>query len=155
MKIEVKRIFRGADYTIGHLYVDGIFVCDTLEDRDRGLDYTMSNSTIKSMKIPGKTAIPKGIYRLNLGIKSPKFGSKNFYKMVCDGYLPRLVGVPGYEGVLIHVGNTQDDTDGCILVGYNKVKGQVIDSRNAFTKLWNNYLKKAKDEKREVVIEIH
>ena len=154
MKIKVKRIYRGPEYTIGHLYVNDVYVCDTLEDRDRGLDYRMSLSKIKAKKIAGKTAIPTGIYRMTLDIKSPKFGSKAFYKEVCDGYLPRLIGVPGYEGVLIHVGNTPNDTDGCILVGYNKVKGQVIDSRNAFMKLWDSHLKIAKQSKMEIVIEV-
>ena len=154
MKIKVKRIFRGPEYTIGHLYVNDVYVCDTLEDRDRGLDYRMSLSKIKSKKIAGKTAIPTGIYKLTLDVKSPKFGSKAFYKEVCDGYLPRLIGVPGYEGVLIHVGNTQNDTDGCILVGLNKVKGQVIDSRQIFRKLWDSYFKIAKQDKMEIVIEI-
>ena len=154
MKIRVKRIFRGPEYTIGHLYVNDVYVCDTLEDRDRGLDYRMSLSKIKSKKVPGKTAIPTGIYKLTLDVKSPKFGSKAFYKEVCDGYLPRLMGVPGYEGVLIHVGNNQNDTDGCILVGLNKVKGQVIDSRQIFRKLWDSYFKIAKQDKMEIVIEI-
>ena len=154
MKIKVKRIFRGPEYTIGHLYVNDVYVCDTLEDRDRGLDYRQSLNTIKAKKVPGKTAIPTGIYKLTLDVKSPKFGGKAFYKTVCDGYLPRFIGIPGFEGVLIHVGNTTDDTDGCILVGYNKVKGQVIDSRNAFMKLWNNYLKGAKQAKMDIVIEV-
>ena len=154
MKIKVKRIYRGPEYTIGHLYVNDVYVCDTLEDRDRGLYYHMSLGNIRAKKVPGKTAIPTGTYRMTLDIKSPKFGSKTFYRETCEGYLPRLIGVPGYDGVLIHVGNTQNDTDGCILVGYNKVKGQVIDSRNAFLKLWNDYLKKAKFDKVEIVIEV-
>lgn len=154
MKIKLRRIFRGTNYTIGKLYVNDEWICDTLEDPDRGLDYRQPLSYIKSKKVPGKTAIPTGIYRVTLDVKSPKFGSKAFYKEVCEGYLPRLMGVPGYEGVLIHVGNTTDDTEGCILVGYNKVKGQVIDSRNAFIKLWNNFLKKAKSMRMEVILEV-
>lgn len=154
MKIKVKRIYRGPEYTIGHLYVNDVYVCDTLEDRDRGLDYRMSLSKIKAKKIAGKTAIPTGTYRMTLDVKSPKFGSKAFYREVCDGYLPRLIGVPGYDGVLIHVGNTQNDTDGCILVGLNKVKGQVIDSRQIFRKLWDSYFKIAKQDKMGIVIEI-
>ena len=154
MKIKLKRTFRGTNYTIGKLYVNEEYVCDTLEDRDRGLDYRQPLNQIKANKVPGKTAIPTGIYKLTLDVKSPRFGNKAFYKTVCEGYLPRFIGIPGFEGVLIHVGNTTDDTDGCILVGYNKVKGQVIDSRNAFTKLWNNYLRKAKSDKVEIVIEV-
>lgn len=65
--------------------------------------------------------------------------------LFCQGKLPRLLDVPGYEGVLIHIGNTPEDTDGCLLVGYNKVKGQVIDSTKAFKELYS-ILSSAKDE---------
>ena len=51
--------------------------------------------------------------------------------------LPRLVNVPGYEGVLIHVGNTADDTSGCLLVGRNKVVGKVTESTATFVELMN------------------
>lgn len=152
MKIELKRIYRGPVYTIGHLYVDGVFVCDTLEDKDRGLDYTMSLNQIMAKKVYKQTAIPTGTYKIRLDVRSPRFSEKTFYKEVCDGFLPRLDGVPGYSGVLIHVGNTPEDTAGCILVGYNKAKGRVINSKEAFTKLWNNYLKKAKEENRSIFL---
>ena len=109
MIIEVKRRFFADSYTIGTMYIEGVRFCDTLEDRVRDL--------AKESKVAGRTAIPAGRYEVVVN-QSPRFGR----------LLPRLVGVPQFEGVLIHRGNTADDTAGCILVGENKVKGKVIHS---------------------------
>lgn len=135
MKLELKRIARRASYTIGKLYIDGKYFCDTLEDTDRGLDSTMAIADIKRQKVDGKTAIPRGEYAITLKVKSPKFSKKAAYAF-CGGYLPRLLYVPGYEGVLIHIGNSDKDTEGCILVGENKQVGKVINSTATFTKLY-------------------
>ena len=136
MKLELKRIFRGPKYTIGKLYVDNQYVCDTLEDTDRGLKQTDSLSSIQKKKVYGQTAIPTGIYGITLNVISPKFKDRGWAKF-CNGKLPRLLNVPGYDGVLIHVGNKPEDTLGCILVGYNKIKGQLINSTEAFKKLYS------------------
>ena len=109
MKLKVERRFLGPDYTIGTLEVDGKYFCDTLEDRVRDLS--------REKKVPGETAIPAGRYDVVVNI-SPRFKRK----------LPRLLNVPGFEGILIHRGNTPEDTAGCILVGENKAKGRVINS---------------------------
>lgn len=109
MKLRVERRFLKPGYTIGRLEVDGKYFCDTLEDRVRDLS--------REKKIPGETAIPAGIYDVVVNI-SPRFKRK----------LPRLLNVPGFEGILIHRGNTPEDTAGCILVGENKAKGRVINS---------------------------
>lgn len=137
MKFLLKRLYKGASYTIGKLYVilpnaEEFYLCDTLEDVDRSLSDTLPPSAIKAIKVPSKTAIPYGVYSVSLNIKSPKFGNKPFYLRVCQGFLPRLLNVPGFEGVLIHCGNSPEDTDGCILVGYNTVKGHLTDSQKAF-----------------------
>lgn len=116
IKLLLKRITRKPGYTIGKLFVDGVYFCDTLEDTDR-LDKGMSLDEIKAKKIPGKTAIPEGMYKVIVNT-SPKF----------KRLLPRLVNVPGYDGVLIHRGNTAADTAGCILVGENKQVGKVLNS---------------------------
>lgn len=143
MEIKVKRIFNCDKYCIGKLYVDGEYLCDTLEDTDRGLDQNMILYDIMKTKVKDKTAIPTGKYKINMNRISPRFGLTTFYKSVCDGKLPYLEGVPGYEGVLIHCGNSEVDTSGCILVGYNKVKGKVINSRQAFIHLYTKmYLAK-------------
>lgn len=124
MELLLKRIFRGDKYTIGHLYIDGNYYCDVLEDVDRGLTNDMSEEEIKKIKVYGKTAIPTGRYKVEVTY-SPKF----------KRYLPILLNVKGFSGIRVHSGNTHEDTLGCLLVGYNKVKGQVINSRVTSDKL--------------------
>lgn len=135
--ITLKRIARKAGYTIGRLSVDGKYVCDTLEDADRGLSQDDKYRDLARKKVKGQTAIPTGTYRVALNMVSPRFGGKPFYKTVCGGCLPRLMDVPGFEGVLIHCGNTAADTEGCILVGENRIVGQVVNSKETFKKVWN------------------
>lgn len=136
MELLLKRIAKRNTYTIGKLYIDGVPFCDTLEDTSRGLCQNMSLDEIKRLKIVGKTAIPTGTYPVTLAIQSPRFSKKKQYAF-CKGYLPRLLNVKGYEGVLIHIGNTDKDTEGCILVGENKKVGMVLNSTATFTKLYN------------------
>lgn len=111
-------------YTIGNLYINGIYVCDTLEDKDRGLDNIQSLDYIKSKKIYGQTAIPVGKYDVSITY------SQHFKKN-----LPLVANVKGFSGIRIHSGNTNADTLGCIIVGYNKVTGKVINSKEALSKL--------------------
>ena len=113
-------------YTIGKLYrQDGkgneIYICDTMEDKVRNKILT---PIAQFFKIAGKTAIPYGTYEI---VRS----YSNKYKKI----LPLLLNVPHYEGIRIHSGTTAEDTDGCILPGFNTVKGKVTDSRNTFKKL--------------------
>ena len=128
MNLELKRIFKGKDYTIGRLFIDGKYFCDTLEDPVRQLDSSKD-------KIYSKTAIPTGKYKVSMSIVSPKYSIRKSYNW-CGGRLPRLLDVPFFEGILIHSGNTPDHTAGCILVGENKIKGQVINSMNTLKNLW-------------------
>lgn len=134
MKIQVTRIAKLPTYTIGKMFIDGKYVGDTLEDTDRELTQQMSIKDIQSRKVYGKTAIPTGTYQITLDIVSPKFKDRSWAKPY-KGKLPRLLSVPGYEGVLIHVGNKAEDTLGCVLVGENKVKGQVVNSTATFHKI--------------------
>ena len=136
MKLLLKRIAKMEKYTIGKLYIDGKYFSDTLEDTDRNLTSTMSKDQIVKVKVYGKTAIPTGTYVVDMNTVSPKFGKRSWAQSY-EGKVPRLQDVPGYEGVLIHPGNTADDTSGCILVGRNKVKGQVVESQNTFHSLMN------------------
>ena len=135
MKIEVKRIYNGKDYTIGHLYVDGVYFCDTLEPTDRGLTSAMTPWEISCRKVKGKTAIPTGTYFVDMQTVSERFKARKWAK-ANGGRVPRLQGVKGFAGVLIHGGNTADDTEGCILVGYNKQKGKVLNSTDAYLRLF-------------------
>lgn len=146
MELELKRIARRNGYTIGKLYINGLWVADTIEDQDR-LFYGKP-------KMKGETAIPCGRYEITQNIFSQRFGNKTFYKNLCDGYLPRLLNVPQFEGVLIHCGNTSKDTEGCVLVGLNKVVGKVVDSQKTFTKLMKEYLLPAKKRNEKIYITI-
>lgn len=109
MELKIKRRFKGDTYTIGSLFIDGKYFCDTLEDKVRDMP--------KEPKVMHKTAIPYGRYKLIVNI-SPKFKRE----------LPRLLDVPFFEGILIHRGNKAEHSSGCILVGENKVKGGLINS---------------------------
>lgn len=152
MNITIKRIFKGDKYAIGKLYVNGIYECDTLEDTDRGLTKDSPLSEIQSKKVYGETAIPTGTYKIDMNTVSPKFKDRSWAKF-CGGKLPRLIDVPGYSGVLIHVGNKPADTLGCILVGDNKIKGQVINSTSTFQELYSLMLK-AKVAGEEITVTI-
>lgn len=104
LTLTLKRIAKRPTYTIGRLYINGEYFCDTLEDTDRGLSQSLPASVNKAKKLKGRTAIPTGKYRITLQIQSPRFSKIAFYKF-CNGYLPRLINVPAFDGVLIHVGN--------------------------------------------------
>ena len=134
MEILVKRIAKKSKYTIGKMYIDGQYICDTLEDTDRGLNQNMSLEEIKKKKVYGETAIPTGTYKVDMNTVSPKFNNRVWAKPY-GGKLPRLIAVPGYEGVLIHAGNRAEDTLGCVLVGENKAVGQVLNSQVTFKKV--------------------
>ena len=142
MKLILERNWSKETYTIGKLYyIDEttnhkIPICETLEDTDRRLDSSMSEDAIKKLKVYAETAIPTGTYQVSLNVVSPKYSKRKYYKDLCGGKVPKLLGVKGYDGVLIHIGNTNKDTAGCILVGENKVKGRVINSTKAFEKLY-------------------
>lgn len=134
MKLELIRKYKKATYTIGKLYIDGKYFCDTLEDKDRGLDDSMSEGVIKSKKVYGQTAIPTGTYFIDMNTVSPKFKDRSWAKPY-NGKIPRLVGVKGFDGVLIHPLNEASESIGCVGVGQNKVKGKVVNSVATFNKL--------------------
>jgi len=138
MKLTLKRTAKKDTYTIGKLFVNDAYFCDTLEDKDRGLTQSMSLSEIRKLKVQDETAIPTGTYKVTVTV-SPRFGR----------LLPRLNDVPGFDGILIHRGNTDKDTSGCILVGENKVVGGLINSTLHESKLVE-LLKSEKD----IVIEV-
>lgn len=142
MKLILERCFNKEKYTIGKLYyIDENsnakrYICDTLEDTDRRLTDSMDVEAIKQLKVYAETAIPTGTYQISLNVVSPKYVKRDYYKRFCGGRVPRIIGVKGFEGILIHIGNDAKDSAGCILVGYNKQVGKVIDSTKAFEKLY-------------------
>ena len=123
MKIQVKRIFKGSAYTIGKLYIDGVYFCDTIEDVIRELPATCPNTPrgiacACKEKVYAETAIPAGTYKVTMEY-SPRFKRK----------LPYLHNVQHFIGILIHNGNDQGHSAGCIIVGRNKVQGKVLESK--------------------------
>lgn len=152
MEITLIRKYKLNDYTIGDLYIDGTWFCNTCEDKDRNLYQGMGLDWIKKEKVYGCTAIPYGRYKVTLKVQSPKFKGKKQYEK-CDAYIPRLENVPGFEGILIHIGNYAKDSYGCILLGENKVKGAVVNSTIWFWKFYD-IVKKADDEGKDIYITI-
>ena len=166
MELVLTRIAKRKTYTIGRLaiirevneeyktYEQEEYFCDTLEPTWR--DYAHGGRKIK-----GCSAIPEGRYAVVISY-SPKFDSaipEGRYAVVIsyspkfEAWLPILLGVPNFSGIRIHAGNTSNDTEGCILVGKNKLVGQLVDSR-----IWLHRLKKkiveAKDRGEAVWITI-
>ena len=137
MKLTLKRIALRPTYTIGKLYIDGEYFCDTCEDCVR--DTNRNGRFDESPKKYGLTAIPYGTYKVILSMS-------NRFKRV----LPLLLDVPEFSGIRIHAGNTADDSLGCILVGENKQVGKVLNSRNTERKLMK--VLQATDEDIEIEI---
>ena len=153
MELRIDRKYKKQSYTIGNLYIDGVFFSNTLEDADRGLDNSMSEDMIRELKKPSITAIPRGTYEITLDVVSPKYSKVQFYKDVCNGKVPRLKNVKGFDGILIHAGNTDKDSSGCLLVGVNKIKGQVVNSKEAFKQLYK-LLQDGKNRGEKITIKI-
>lgn len=135
MELRLERKYKKEKYTIGNLYVDGKWFCNTIEDKDRGLRQDLPLSVNQKRKVQNETAIPTGKYRVTLGVKSPKMSKRPAYDF-CNGYVPRLINVPAFDGILIHIGNTERDSAGCIIVGENRVKGKVVNSTETFRRLY-------------------
>lgn len=136
MRLLLERLQKADTYTHGKLSINGEYCCECIEDRERGLAATMLESEIKDKKVYGKTAIPTGTYKIDMNTVSPKFKDRSWAKPY-GGKLPRLIGVKGFEGVLIHVGNTASDSLGCILVNTSVNNGVGTGSTQAFHKLMN------------------
>lgn len=124
MKLTLKRIALRPTYTIGKLYIDDIYFCDTIEDtvRDINKNGKFDNG---EKKVNSKTAIPYGTYEIKWTY-SPRFKK----------YTPQLMNVPSFEGIRIHAGNTSADTEGCLILGENKQVGKVLNSRATINKFY-------------------
>jgi len=137
MKLLIDRAWKKQTYTVSRLFVNGVRFYESLEDKDRGLKQTDSLARIATIKVAGETAIPSGIYEIDMDTISPKYASISWYKQNCNGgRMPRLKFVPGFDGILIHPGNTALDSYGCILVGRNLQKGKLLQSKEVFKQLY-------------------
>lgn len=143
MEIQLNRKYRKSNYCIGKLYIDGNYFSDCLEDTDRGLQDSMSLSEIQKLKIKNETCIPYGIYNIVITY-SPRF-KRN---------LPLIENVKGFDGIRVHEGNTQKDTSGCLILGFNKIKGKVINSKDTVSK-FISILQTALNKGEKVTLEIY
>lgn len=133
MKLKLKRIALKDTYTIGKLYIDDVYFCDTLEDKVR--DFNKNGKFDNGeKKIKNETAIPYGTYNITTNVVSPRFKDRAWAKPY-GGKIPRLLNVNSFDGVLIHPGTTSNDTSGCLLVGRNTIVGKLTQSQDTFHKL--------------------
>ena len=159
MKLKLICTAKKAKYTIGHLYMqdrqngEWAMLCDTIEDKDRGLDQSMTEANIAKIKVKHQTAIPTGTYDIDMATVSGTFVKKQLYKDFCGGKVPRLKYVKGFSGILIHSGTDQDSSSGCISVGENKVVGKVINSWATFKRVYM-LLKRAHNNGEKITLTI-
>ena len=144
MKLSLRCKFKGAEYTISDLCINGTFFCNTIEDVIRELPDSCPDTSHWvpckcKEKVYAHTAIPTGTYKVSLEY-SPK----------CKRKMPYQHCVPHFLGIHIHWGNTEDESGGCIIVGENTVKGKILNSRATFKKLFD-LLEKEKD----ITVEIY
>lgn len=154
MEIIIERKYLKSKYTIGNLYIteNGTkkWICNTLEDKVRDLN---QNGVFDNgeCKVYGETAIPYGRYKIDMNTVSPKFSRYTFYRNACQGKLPRLLNVPHFTGILIHVADGDKGAEllqGCIAIGRNSIKGGLTDGKNTFLKVYR-LLKEAHDKGEE------
>lgn len=156
MRLKLERKYLKETYTIGNLYIDGKFFCNTIEDKVRDLNKDGDLLDPGETKVYGETAIPYGTYEITLDVVSPKFSKYPFYMEICNGKLPRLLNVPHFEGILIHVADGYRGADlvqGCIGIGKNKIKGGLLEGKETFKKLYN-LLDTANKNREAISIEI-
>ena len=138
MQIELIRNVLTDSFTGGELWIDGVFFCATLEDKDRGLSQTDKLKDIEKDKVYGETAIPTGIYKVIINY-SERFKTR----------MSLLLNVLGFGGIRIHAGIKTDNTLGCILLGMqlDKENGTISDSRLAIERFNKLLFKRNKTEK--------
>jgi hypothetical protein len=141
MKIKVQRLHDTGDATVGAMFIDGVFQCFTLEDEHR------------DVKIKGETRIPAGTYKINFrkeGGFHAKYTAK--YGSMHKGML-HVQDVPNFQWILIHTGNTDEHTAGCLLVGETAdLSGVIGRSVDAYKKMYPKVAKALEDGK-EVTIQ--
>lgn len=159
MKLRLRRIALRDTYTIGKLEVwkdnAWAYLCDTVEDKVRDLN---KNGVFDNgeKKVYAETAIPYGTYKITMNVVSPKFSNydKYPYARKYHAQMPRLLNVNSFDGILIHSGSSAKSSAGCIIVGKNKIVGQVVESQQVWCSLMENYFWPAKKTGETITIEI-
>lgn len=160
MELLLDRKYKKLKYTIGLLYIKNNntnkfeFFSNTIEDTDRNLSQSMPIETIRKIKQKSITAIPTGRYEITLNVVSPKYSKKPQWVQFCGAKMPRLLNVPGFDGILIHPGNQANpDSDGCLLPGKNDKPGWVSNSTAYFKDLYTK-MKSAVNKGEKIFITI-
>lgn len=151
MEITLNRKFKKENYTIGTITIDDEFICNSLEDKDYGFTKTTPESKIfeTKKKHPKQVAIPSGRYEVSVEYYRGFATTHPWYnKTSCKGHIPCLVGVPGFSGILIHCGSNATHSAGCILVGYNTIKGGLTGTKDAFVKLCDRIMEANKNNEK-------
>lgn len=117
MKLTLQRYLFDNDYTMGLLFIDGLYFCDTIEDKFRGND-------LKGKKVYGETCIPYGVYDIKIT-----------YSLKYKKNMPQIMDVPYFTGIRIHSGNTAKDSFGCVIIGIKSENGKVLESRKTYNAL--------------------
>jgi hypothetical protein len=138
MKMKLERVQLDPDVTIGELWINGVFAAWVCEDAVR----EVAGEPVASWKVPGKTAIPRGTYQVDITFSS---------RFQRD--LPVLVDVPGFSGIRMHPGNDADDTEGCLLPGDTRLAKSVGQSRVAFDRIFAD-MRVAKIKGESITMEI-
>ena len=152
MKLTLDRKYKKKDYTIGHLYINGQYFSDVIEDPDRNLTTDMPIEEIEAKKVYGVTAIPRGLYEIKMTY-SPKFHNKAWAKLT-SGKVPQVMDVPCWSGVRFHPANEASQLLGCIAPGKNTKKGMVTSSTHYYTVLVIDYIFPAIEQGEKVYLEI-
>lgn len=159
MELRLRRIALRDTYTIGKLEIkkngQWVYLCDTLEDkvRDENKNGCFDGNEVK---IYAQTAIPYGTYQITMNVRSPKYSNytRYPYARAYQAYMPRLVNVNHFDGILIHPGSNANHSAGCILVGRNTVVGGLTESQAIWRSLMDNYFMPAKKTKEPITIAI-
>ena len=140
MIITVKRESESTEWTQGKLYIDDVYECYTLEDQ------------YQAKKVMGETRIPAGAYK----VKLREFGGHHDkYKVKFPDFhkgMLQIMDVPGFHDILIHIGNTDADTKGCILVGKGYLNGKITESTKAYIDFYKKVVKAASEGKLTVIV---
>jgi len=140
MNLELKRHAFRDSYTIGKLFIDGVYFCDTLEDKVRDINNDGDLKDPGETKVMHETAIPKGKYKVVMNLS-------NRFKRI----MPLLIDVPHFAGIRIHSGSKASHSSGCILVGKNSIKGGLTESKK-YEALLYDILNKAQKENKNISI---
>lgn len=156
MKLKLHRKYCKANYTIGNLYLvengKETWLCNTIEDKVRDLNKDGDLNDVGEGKVMHKTAIPYGTYKVTLTV-SPRFKDRDWAKPY-GGLVPLVNDVKHFSGIRIHIGEDENWSSGCLIVGLNTIKGKLTKSREVYKELMDKYFMPAHKKRETITLEI-